>query len=136
MSSNDDLASEEALARQEAIEVAGLLRELERKCADPHKRADALRGPIRSMLSDCLRTAISLLGKKHRVTPVIDELLVLLVTDEEVDLDMVQEDSAYIARALEDRFHIRGGGSYGQPGLSIGNQFPSANIWRSPGSHV
>ena len=127
MSSNDDLASEEVLARQEAIEVAGLLRELERKCADPHKRTDALRGPIRSMLSDCLRTATKLLGEKHRVMPVINELLVLLVTAEEIDLDMAQEDSAYISRALEDRFNIRGGGSSGQPGFSIGSQFLNLN---------
>jgi hypothetical protein len=128
VSSNDDLVSEEAL-RQEAIEVAGLLRELEQKCADPHKRTEALRGPIRSMLNDCLRTAVRLLGKHHRVVPVIDELLILLVAAEEINLDMVQEDSAYIARALEDRFHLRAGGGYGHVGLSI-SQFPNLSTWK------
>lgn len=128
MSSNDDLVSEEAL-RQEAMEVAGLLRELEQKCADPHKRADALRGPIRSMLNECLRTAIRLLGRHHRVMPVIDELLVLLVAAEEINLDMVQEDSSYIARALEDRFHLRAGGGYGHAGFSI-SQFPGLSTWK------
>jgi hypothetical protein len=120
VSSNDDLVSEEAL-RQDAREVAGLLREIERKCADPDRRADALRGPVRSMLNDCLHTAISLLGKKSRVMPVIDELLVLLVSEEEINLDMVQEDSAYVARALEDRFQLGAGRGYGGAGFSVNN---------------
>jgi hypothetical protein len=125
VSSNDDLVSEEAL-RQEAREVAGLLREVERKCADPGRRVDALRGPVRSLLNGCLNTAIDLLGKKSRVMPVIDELLVLIVTEEEINLDMVQEDSAYIARALEERFQLRSGGGSGGVGFSV-RQFPSSN---------
>lgn len=120
----------EDLARQEAMEVAGLLRELEQKCADPHKRADALRGPIRSMLDDCLRSAERLLGKNHRVMPVIDELRVRLVAAEEINLDMVQEDSAYIARALEDRFHLRAGGGTGSQGFAIA-QLPNLKGWKS-----
>lgn len=126
MSSNDDLVSEETL-RQVAREVAGLLREVERKCADPDRRADVLRGSVRSMLNDCLHTATDLLGEKSRVMPVIDELLVLIVTEEEINLDMVQEDSAYVARALEDRFQLRAGGGYGGAGFSI-NRFPSPNM--------
>jgi len=118
MSSSDDMVSQEA-RHQEAFEVAGLLREMELKSADPEKRADLLRGAVRGMLEPCLRSAIELLGEDHRVMPAINELIALTVAAEGISLDIVQENTAYVARALEDRFHLRSSGGYGGLGFSI-----------------
>jgi hypothetical protein len=82
------------------------------------------------MLDDCLRSAVDLLGTKHKVMPVVNELLVLLVTAEEINLDMVQEDAAYIARALEDRFDLRAGGGHGSAGFFMG-ELPGLGKQRS-----
>jgi len=123
VSSNDDPMSQELRALQEALEVVRFLRELQRQYANPDKRGDALRGPIRTVLEGYLRTTVELLGNDHQIMPVIDELLGPLVAGEEVNLDILQEDSGYIAGALETRFHLGSGGGYGGHGFSI-SQFP------------
>jgi hypothetical protein len=61
---------------------------------------------------------------------VIDELLGPLIAGEELQLDLVNENSGYIASALETRFHLKSGGSYGGPGFSI-THFPEWSSWNS-----
>jgi len=119
VSSNDDLMVQALRDRQEAVEVAGLLREIEGKYGDPERRSDKLWELDRSLLHGCLQSASRLLGK-HLVAGVIETLLMKLDTDEPIEFDSVQRYAAIIARSLEDRYHLRTGGSSQGLDLSIG----------------
>ncbi len=113
MSSSGDPRSFAARARQDAAEVAGFLRELERKCGDPARREAFLRSTVANVLTERLNLARRLLGDDHWVMRLVDELATLLVA-EQAQFDLVQENAAYVARALEDRYQL-GGGGYGIP---------------------
>jgi hypothetical protein len=119
VSSNDDLMAQALRDRQEAVEVAGLLREIEGKYGDPERRSDKLWELDRSLLHSCLQSARRLLGT-HHVAGIIEALLMQIDTDEPIEFDLMQRYAALIARSLEDRYHLRAGGSPKGLDLSIG----------------
>lgn len=119
MSSNDNLMAQALRDRQEAVEVAGLLREIEKKYGDPERRSDKLWELDRSLLRSCLQSACRLLGK-HHVASVIETLLMQLDTDEPIEFDSMQRYAALIARSLEDRYRLGAGGGPRGLDLSIG----------------
>lgn len=126
MSSGDDLVSE-AGARQSAIEVAGFLRELKDVCGDPASRSNPVPETIRTLLDRRLLAAVDLLAPDESMKPTIEYLRLEFSAAEEMNCELVQQNMvsiSVIARALEDRFHLRdGGGGYGDYGFSI-TQFP------------
>lgn len=115
MSSDDDLVAKELLDRQEAKEAVGLLRELERLCANEIDQPEVSLEPIRSALDSKLRKAAILLGG-HDYTSIVDHLKLQFSTADEINLNLIRQNIVYIAlvaRALEDRFNL---GSSGGPG--------------------
>ncbi|MFI8802757.1 hypothetical protein [Micromonospora chalcea] len=95
--------------QQFAFEVAGFLRELERKSGDLARRNGTMRRSVSNVLAERLRAARRLLGDDHWLMEVVDELETELMA-EQADLDLVNEHAAYIANALETRYRLRGGG--------------------------
>jgi hypothetical protein len=120
VSSDDGLASE-ARERQLATEVAGLLRELQDVCRDPTGQSNPVPETIRNLLDTRLLAAIDLLAPDESMKPTIESLRLEFGAAEEINSELVRQNMipiAVIARAIEDRFHLRGGG-YGGYGFSI-----------------
>jgi hypothetical protein len=108
MSSDGGLEAPEALARQDAIEVVGFLREMEREYGDSRKPVKPLRKTVRGVLEKRLIKAKELLGSNHWVVDILNELLDAII-HAQVDFRLIHEDAAYVACALEDGF-VRGPG--------------------------
>ena len=120
VSSDDDLVSE-ARAYQAAMEVVGLLRELQDVCGDP-ARHYPVPEPIRNLLDGKLLEAIDLLAPDESMKPTIENLRLEFSAAGEMNCELVRQNMvsiAVIARALEGRFSLRGGGGYGSCGFSI-----------------
>ncbi len=100
VTSDDD--SKAARDRDEALQLAAFLRELEREYAHPERRGP-LRKRVRGTLDKFLMAANRLLGKDHWVSALLIDLMGHLMK-EDVDFRLMHENSAYVARALEDGF--------------------------------
>jgi hypothetical protein len=122
VSSEDDLVSQELRDRQEAKEAVGLLRELERQCADAENQPDANLEPIRATVEIKLRKAADLLGQGHDHISIIDHLKLQFGAADEINYQLIRQNKVYlvlVARALEDRFNLGPAGGYGGYGFSI-----------------
>jgi hypothetical protein len=98
MPSAEGFSSANATQRQEAADVAGFLRELERK-------ESALRLVEIDALTEHLAAAEPLLGDDNRAMRFLNELSTLVtVQAENADLEIVRDDARYIARALEEKW--------------------------------
>jgi hypothetical protein len=113
---------QEAHDRQEAQDAAGILRELERWCGDSTKQLNPQLEPIRGLLDSKLRIAETLLGPNDDISSTINHLRFQFGRAEEFDIELIQRNiifMALVARALEERFHLRSGGGYGDSNFSI-----------------
>jgi hypothetical protein len=104
VTSDDDLKSQEERNWDEARELIAYLRALEREYADPEKRGP-LRQSVRITLNKVLMLASQLLGQDHWVSALILDLLGHLI-NKDVDFQWMEENSAYVARALYDSFRL------------------------------
>ncbi len=91
--------------REEAADIAGFLREVERKYGDADGRDERLRATMVDALTEALPVAARLLGSGNRVMRFVNELSAELAA-EEARAGLVQEDAAYIARALEVKYRL------------------------------
>lgn len=89
--------------REEAADIAGFLREVERKYGDADRRDERLRATMLDALTEALPVAARLLGERNRAIRFVNELSAELMAKEAL-ADLVQEDAAYIARALEVKY--------------------------------
>lgn len=126
MSSDDDLVARELRDRQEAIEAAGQLRELERLCVNGADQPEADLDSMRALITIKLQKAAILLGEGSDYTSVIDYLQLLFrPEDGHINYQLIQQNVAQIravARALEDRFQLGSGGGPGGYNFSISEQ--------------
>jgi hypothetical protein len=116
VSSYDDRGRQEAHDRQEAKEAWGILRELEKWCADPTKQINPQLEPIRGMLESKLRIAETLLGENDDMGNLLNHLRLQFGRSEEINIDLIQSNIVFIAlvaRALEERFNLQPGGGGG-----------------------
>ncbi|MGO8889832.1 MAG: hypothetical protein ACLP8X_08070 [Streptosporangiaceae bacterium] len=118
------------LPRQDALEVAGFLRELQWKCQDRSRGSELLREAVQQVLCERLTKAKALLGPHHWIVDYLDELFDAL-EHRNATLDMAREDSAYVAGVLVAKFDLYSGGSYGDTGLSI--KHLGLNSWKAFG---
>jgi hypothetical protein len=99
---SDDQRSQAERDRSEALQLAAFLRSLEQEYADPERRGP-LRQSVRGTVDKVLIAAIRLLHPDHWVMALLNDLLGSLIR-EDADFRLMHENSAYVARALEDRF--------------------------------
>jgi len=117
-------------AAREAQQVAGFLRELQKKCQDRRRDGDPLEDTVQQVLQERLAKAKALLEEVPWIVAHLGEIC------DELELGTAprgtaREDAGYVAGVLEVKFGLGGGGGYGDTSLNI--KHLGFNSWKAFG---